>query len=310
MNPISKFVSSYQRMINGLRATIHITEHAEYNQRKLLLQWSIVNCHEPGVSKERYCDHEIIVSLTTYGKRLHDVALTIESLMLQTLKPNRIVLWLDHSFEEKRLPHALRLQQERGLEIRFCTDVRAYKKLYPALCAFPEATIITADDILYEYDMVEQLVNAYLSDPQYIYAHRCHRILLGSDGKPIPYNKWAWERSFATEQQASHRLFATGCGGVLYPPKSLAKEALNEALFKEICPYADDVWWKAMALLNDTRIKMVYSHDAHGNDFLINDAIQDVGLRTINVDGEALNDKQIADVFSHFNLYPKLQDEE
>ena len=40
----------------------------------------ILHSTEPGVSSERYCDHDIVISLTTYGRRPEDVCFTIESL--------------------------------------------------------------------------------------------------------------------------------------------------------------------------------------------------------------------------------------
>ena len=58
---------------------------------------------------------------------------TIESIMEQTMKANRIILWLDYSFEKQPLPKALQLLQKRGLEIEYCKDIRSYKKLIPAL---------------------------------------------------------------------------------------------------------------------------------------------------------------------------------
>ena len=78
-----------------------------YFQKKYIMEQNILHWHEPGISSEKYCDHDIIASITTYGKRIYDVHLTIESLMEQTMKANRIILWLDYSFENKPLPNAL-----------------------------------------------------------------------------------------------------------------------------------------------------------------------------------------------------------
>ena len=63
----------------------------------------------------------ITISLTTFGPRIETVYLTIESLMQQSLKADRIVLCLAKSeFSEAGLPTALKKQRERGLEILFC----------------------------------------------------------------------------------------------------------------------------------------------------------------------------------------------
>jgi hypothetical protein len=44
---------------------------------------------------------------------------------------------------------------------------------------------------------------------------------------------------------------------VLYPPNSLYKDVANENLFTELSPTNDDIWFWMMAVLNDTRIKVV-----------------------------------------------------
>ena len=55
----------------------------------------------------------------------------------------------------------------------------------------------------------------------------------------------------------SFNLFPTGVGGVLYPPGSLNRDVVKKELFLELCPLADDIWFKAMGLLNGTKTIMV-----------------------------------------------------
>jgi hypothetical protein len=45
---------------------------------------------------------------------------------------------------------------------------------------------------------------------------------------------------------------AIGAGGVLYPPGSLDPRVQDRALFLELCPRADDLWFKMMGLLAGT----------------------------------------------------------
>ena len=101
--------------------------------------------------------------------------------------------------------------------------------------------------------------------------------------------------------------FLTGGGGTLYPPNSLDKEVLNVDVFKSICEFADDVWFNAMAKKKGTIINKVYTRSSNGNDFFINESVQDVGLRNINIRGEQLNDKQLRAVFTKYNIYNKLR---
>ncbi|WP_455669717.1 hypothetical protein [Phocaeicola sp.] len=275
-----------------------------YQNRRNRLTDLALHSTQIGISSERYCKEEIIVSLTTYGKRLYDVYLTIESIMQQSMKANRIVLWLGEDLRNKPLPRILLLQQQRGLEISFCKDIRSYTKLVPALCKFPDDIIITVDDdAVYEFDLLEKLIIAYQEDPSFIYCHRCHRMIVEDDGKLKPYNDWIW----TTEDLMHNALyFPTGVGGILYPPHSLDEEVLNEDVFLRICPQADDVWFKAMALKKGTLSRKVQSRNINGEDYIVNEGVQDVGLCRSNVLGEALNDKQIKAVFERYDLYQYL----
>ena len=266
-----------------------------------------LNSTSPGISGDDICrGQELIVSLTTYGKRLYDAYLPIESIMQGSIKPNRIILWLAEDLRNKELPITLKKQQGRGLEIKFCNDLRAYKKIIPTLRENPDACIVTIDDdAIYQFDLLENMVSAYNSDPNYIYANWLCRIVMGSDGKPIDYMKWPY---CSNDVEASHLNFSIGIGGVLYPPGSLAQEVLNESVFMDICNSNDDVWLNAMALLNGTKKKKVITRQLWHN-FIDNIYVQDVALKIVNANmmtGECLNNKLIADVYSRYGLFDKL----
>ena len=70
---------------------------------------------ENGTTDVAYPEGQIIVSLTSYGNKLQLLYLTIESLLRQTVKPNKIILWLDQSKYStyESIPVALHRQEER-----------------------------------------------------------------------------------------------------------------------------------------------------------------------------------------------------
>ena len=205
---------------------------------------------------------QYIVSLTSYGKRLTDTApFAIITILHQTVKPDKIVLWVANE-DKENIPHVMKKLTEKGLEIRFCKDIKSYKKLIPALDSFPEDYIITADDdIFYPQNWFEQLVVEHKNNPHKIICHRAHRIKVGEDHNPIPYNKWIHNinqnnYSASTSQKQSvtpcrfENVFPTGGAGILYPPKCFHKDIKNEELFMGLAPYADDIWFWAMAIIN------------------------------------------------------------
>ena len=305
MNFLKKeILTAYSRMNPRIRIERKMREQLFF-QRKMIMDDHLLHLKESGVTSHRYGDADIIVSLTTYGRRIYSVYATIESLMEQTMKANRIILWLDTSFQGKPLPQSIEMLKQRGLEVAFCKDVRSYKKLVPALCNFPDAAIITADDdLIYEVNMLENLISAYLADPQYIYCNRAHRMLLDKEGHLKPYNDWQYE---CRDTEASHLIFPTGVGGALYPPHCLAPEVLDSSVFMDICPYADDVWFKAMALKAGMKARRVDTISSSGCEYLENPSVQDMGLFNINVCSQNRNDEQIRAVFNKYNLYHLLK---
>lgn len=275
----------------------------KYETRRDWLIDHILHDTERGTTTQRYGQHEVIVSLTTYGKRIHEVALTIESLMQQSMKANRIVLWLDESFNGLPLPNLLYLHQNRGLEITYCKDIRSYKKLIPQMHATPEAVIITVDDdILYDCDVLEHLILAYLKSPQKIHSCRVHRMLFDINGRLMPYNQWD---SRCSQLGTGKSNFLTSGGGVLFPPHSLDDEVFNEDVFMDICPNADDIWFTAMAIKKGTPINKVFTRNEHGEDYLEHPYALEQSLAVKNV-VQGGNDRQIKAVFDKYKLYDKL----
>lgn len=300
---ILSFLKREHRQFKEIHSSV---QNIRFFMRRLQLEDKILHNTEPGVSSERYCDHDIVISLTTYGRRLEDVCFTIESLMQQTKKANRIILWLDPPALARPLPETLVRQQARGLEIKVTEEyIRSYKKLIPALEACPDDAIITVDDdALYDFDIVERFINAYQAEPQAIHACRIHTMLPDGKGRLKSYNRW--KLCFA-DPNAPSRYFFTGVGGVLYPPRSLDSEVLNREVFTSICPTADDVWFNAMARKKGTPIRKVATRSANSSDFLLNDEVQDMALWNINTGRQCRNNPQIEAVFRKYGIYRSIE---
>ena len=91
----------------------------------------------------------------------------------------------------------------------------------------------------------------------------------------------------------------------MFPPNSLDSEVLNDSVFMDICPFADDVWINAMALKKGSSINKVYTRNKKGEDYILNWELQDTGLCVTNV-LQKRNDSQISDVFAKYSLFEKL----
>lgn len=212
---------------------------------------------------------ELIVSLTSYGRRVSEtVYYTLISLLKQTYLPDRIILWLDSdNWSEHNLPKNLRKLIDKGIEIRFCEDIKSYKKLIPTLRENPESIIITVDDdVIYSSRLLEVLYSAHLKFPSTILCTRAYKAKFVGN-KPAKYK--TWKNIIGNSNLAKDEiLFPVGIGGILYPPHSLYKDILKENIFMKLCPTADDIWFWYMAKLNGTKHQFVemknnfYSFDA------------------------------------------------
>lgn len=277
-------------------------EKMKYEMRYNHLLDCALHSNSCGVSKCAICDKDIIVSLTSYSKRINDVAITIESIMQGSVLPNKIILWLEDNIVGKEIPVLLKNQQRRGLDIQYCRDIRSYKKIIPTLEKYPEACIITIDDdVLYDYDLVERLVNSYRKNPNCIHACRARRIMLSSSSHQLSsYLKWPL---VCNGEPDSYKILQTGVGGVLYPPHSLHEDVLDEKSFQELCPYGDDLWLYVMAVRNNFRIRKVETRTSKGEDFIENEFVQDIALYNKNCNGKTCrNDSQIKKLFERYDM--------
>ena len=227
----------------------------KYKLNKLIAVtvFPIIACFQKQIGIDN--DGEIIVSLTSFPARIDKVWITISSLMNQTLKPKRIILWLaEEQFPEKEkdLPKKLKKMKDRGLEIRFCDDLRPHKKYYYTMKENPDDIVVTVDDdMLYPENMLEQLWEAHRNNTNIVVCQYAHRITLDEKGEIKPYQEW--ESCYGESTDPDMRILPVGCGGVLYPPYCLDKRVFNIEDIKDLCPQMDDLWLKSMALLKGTK---------------------------------------------------------
>lgn len=276
----------------------------EYANKKDRLEWYAYHSTQMGISSHSIAPEPIIVSLTTHGKRIRTVHLTIESLLQQTLPPNKILLYLgDAEFSNaSQLPIVLQRMINRGLEVRFVPDQRSYTKLLPALQEFPNSSIITVDDdLLYPYDLVERLVNAHNATPTAICCLASLTMKFIGASQLADFKEFCYEIP-SYQDKISPYFLPEGFAGVLYPPHSLSHTVFDSELFLHLSPTADDLWFRSMSLLKGTPVLRIHNSFDLWHDLYRNEAVQDIALSHENVDANG-NDRQLRALFDHFNLY-------
>ncbi|WP_416907200.1 MAG: hypothetical protein ACMVO5_09090 [Polymorphobacter sp.] len=179
----------------------------------------------------------LIITLTSYPPRFPMLANTIKSLLDQSMRADRLVLWITHE-DMDALPDDVRALEQHGLEIRGSIEMRSYKKLVPALLAFPDAFLVTADDdVYYPPRWLATLVESLDPQDPKIVSARAHMARLDENGRFIPYINWEFDTQSQIATGPSKLLFPTGGAGTLYPrhasqgrgPKPIVQLALSHS---------------------------------------------------------------------------------
>jgi hypothetical protein len=236
----------------------------------------------------------LILSLTSHKPRFPTLHRTLASLLRQSVRPDRLILWIGTG---ETLPPEVTALVPRGLDIREVRHLGPFTKLLPALAAFPDAFIATADDdAYYPPGWLENLIESHAPAAPAILCCRAHRIAKGADGAILPYAEWEKDVRDASARSPGTDLVPTGVGGVLYPPGALHPAVFDEALFTRLCPHTDDFWFYWMARRAGARHRLVGA----GFDYRDWPGSQAVTLHADNLAGRY--DREMAALAAHFGM--------
>ena len=264
-------------------------------EKLTVMQWG-------GLNEEKRTP-QIIVSMTSFPARINHVAKVIGNMLLQTMKPDKIVLWLSKEQfpnKENDLPEQLLKMRDSGVDIEWCDgDIKAYKKFLPALKKYPEdLLLIVDDDLVYSPELVEKLYLAHQMFPNAIIASRCHEIGKDETGRIASYKTWKKQCSYDTYQNKENWFF-TGGAGTLLPPHIFGKEIFDLDSIQQLCPWADDIWLNVNAAMNHVPI----INTAANHRLTRIEATQEERLQDINLEQ---NDVQLRAVAAKYRQ-PALQ---
>ena len=208
---------------------------------------------------------DVIVSLTSHPGRIENVNQTIESLLAQTYKPKKIILWLSRNqFDEEncKVPDRLiHLTRNKLFEIRWVPeDIKPHKKYFYAMQRYPDLpVIIVDDDIIYDKHLVENLMMSYQKFPHCVSCMRANLVTFNKYGQPRTYANWTMDFKSLLDTP-SWQLLPTGVGGVLYPPHAVPKETFDKDAIESNCLLCDDLWLKVMTMHNGYQAVIPYNY--------------------------------------------------
>ena len=248
---VHKFLSEghkLQKVYNKIKNIPYMIRCAQV--RRFVIRSKLCN----GIS-QRSGTPQVVVSLTSYLARFDSIYYCLKSLLLQTVKPDAIILWLDCPLEE--VPSTILDFQLYGITIRCgVEDLKPHKKYYFAMQQYPDAVVVTVDDdVFYPPTLLESLLQKHQQYPDCVCARRVHKMTLDNNGRVRPYGQWL--DKYKKELLPSYLLVPTGVGGVLYPPHCLDQRVFDKQMLCDTCLMADDIWLKWMELLHGTKVVWV-----------------------------------------------------
>ena len=248
-------------------------------------------------------DHNnIIISLTSYTKRFDTLDLCIKSLLMQTIKPDKVVLYLARK-DGENIPFKILKLKQYGLDIRIVSeDYRPHKKYMYAMEEFTDSLIITVDDdAIYSNNLVKALLDTHRKYPNAVVTGRAREIKI-TNGIFSPYNEW---KLSGKREEPSMMMLATGVGGILYPPKLLDVDMATNREYIEKYIDVDDLWLKNVEILSNIPTVLCGLNIDIGRYDI--PSAQKRGLFVKNTGIENNNDKKWNELNKEFKLFNKLK---
>jgi len=254
-----------------------------------------------GLNQTEKRDKKVIVSLTSYPERFSTLHLCIKSLLRQSYKPDKIILYLgDDSAPESVSDNILSLLPF-GLEIEHCTgNLKPHKKYFYSMQKYPDDIIITVDDdTLYKKNLVLSLVQSYHRHPNAVSARHVIKMLKDRNGKLVSSKEFL--KKNRKEKFPSLQLIAIGVGGILYPPHCLPRDTFDVDAIINLCLNADDIWLKFMEIKKKVPVVWVPSYGLSVREITIPNT-QGTALYLTNTGFVCKNDDYIACLSKYFSI--------
>ena len=164
---------------------------------------------------------KIIITLTTWKKRITNIPKVLDSIQNQTIMPNNIVINLSsEEFENKEndIPNEILeyIKNNNIIQINWIggKNIKSWKKTIPTFNLYPNDVIITIDDDkLYPKIFIETLWKKHLEYPN----------------NPITIDGWKWPNGFWQH-----------CGQGTLEKKEFYENDIDKWLKTDITNYADE----------------------------------------------------------------------
>ena len=234
---------------------------------------------------------DCVVSLTSYPKRFKYLHLVIKALLLNSMLPKKIILYLDkNELAGHEIPRSLRrLEGDRFFIRTVDSGYRSFSKLLHALEEFPEENILTVDDdYLYDRDFLATF-EPHIEDPTV-------RVATGLGKEIVGNAEMKFQDARLIFSGASDRAILLGFTGVLYKPGALSPLVHDTDLFQRLCPHNDDLWFTWCALQSSgARIHIAGIQPSRNKEIF-----NPITPRLMDQNGQGRMDREWSNLLLHF----------
>jgi len=205
----------------------------------------------------------VYISLTSIFNNQHSLQQTLQSIVNQNRKPDKIFIYLseepyilDDGFKDKKITNQnlLKVINDNSIiHVKWVKNIGSYRKLLPLLKEKwdEDCIIITIDDdTIYHPNLINNLIDDYLT----------HKCVISYRGFTPLFDKllnFEFSKCLKNKlQNLSLYNFSTGKGGILYKPEFFynTKDLIfNYEIYSEFCKKQDDIWFYIVRVLNNVK---------------------------------------------------------
>lgn len=201
----------------------------------------------------------IIVSIYASEAQSKMLPITLYSLLNQTIKPDRLILWLDDSqIDLNVLPYEITQFIKNGLEICLVNGLGSYTAIMSSLKRYDDSINVFAENgYYYDRDWLKKLYVSYISYSKDVQVHKAHLIKMKNRKENFLEVDWG---NIVEKESAEFTNYIDKSGGILLPPKIFSSEVLREDVFFKYLPNNIELWIWVMSLVHNRRIRVVKNH--------------------------------------------------
>lgn len=206
-------------------------------------------------------EKKVSINLTTTSNRLDLCAVTVWSLMNQTVIPNEINIWIskesylaDNGIDTIPDWVAFFNKNKNIIRVNYTKNTGPYRKIIPALRAaqFDDVLVYADDDVIYGASWLELLLKKFFETEGEMAV--CARARLKKKNLIGNVKNYKKMKLCKKESVLDKDFIITGVGGCVLTKKFISDKYLFNDDYITVAPKTDDIWISKILELSGTKV--------------------------------------------------------